>query len=287
MAHRDVYQHITDRILEQLRNGVVAWRKPWKRGKACNLISGRPYQGMNALLLSTEPFGSRYWLTFRQARELGGTVRRGEMGTPIIYYKLTDYTDPETDETVQRPYLRSWTVFNVEQCDGVDYPTGALPTHPIDEAQRVIAAMPTVPDIRHDGGARAYYRPATDTVHMPTRDSFDPAEAYFATLFHELAHSTGHASRLSRPGIVQFDRFGSQQYGAEELIAEVTAAMLCGVTGIAPTTLDNSAAYLQSWMTAIEADPKLLITSASQAQRAADFILGVSDESTNEQPDVA
>lgn len=293
MTHTDVYEQITGRIIDQLTNGVVAWRKPWTVGSARNLISGKAYQGINALLLSTAPYQSRYWLSFKQARERGGSVRKGERGMPIVFWDikqrgLFDGTDLDDDKPQTYALLRYWTVFNVEQCDGVDYPSNTdVPTLPLDAAAQVVDTMPMRPTIAHHNHDRASYNPSTDAVTLPPLDAFRPPEAYYCTLFHELAHSTGHASRLGRPGIVDFDRFGSQQYSVEELIAEMTAAMLCGVTGISPAVIENEAAYLASWLKALKADHRMIIVAAGQAQKASDFILGTLDTSADTAADVA
>jgi antirestriction protein ArdC len=275
MTYKDTYQQITDRIIQLMESGVVPWRKPWRTSAPKSLQSGIPYHGINTFVLSAAPYSSPYWVTFNQAKQRGGIVRKGEKGWPLVFWKFIEQKDKETGEVANSyPILKSWTIFNVEQCDGLEYPVPApRPFSPIEEAERIVSLMPAAPPIYHDGGSRAFYRPQRDTVHMPVRESFDKPEAYYNTLFHELAHATGHSSRLDRPTVMDLHAFASHSYGVEELIAEMTAAMLCGVTGIEPAVIDNNAAYISGWLMTIRQDKRLLITAAGAAQKAADFIL--------------
>jgi antirestriction protein ArdC len=163
-------------------------------------------------------------------------------------------------------------VFNVEQCEGIDSPMIAPAVNPIEECERIVSQMPNPPAMEQD--ARAWYKPSTDTVGMPSRNAFNSAEEYYSTLFHELTHSTGHSSRIGRDGIEKLNTFGSESYSKEELIAEMGAAMLCGVAGIERMTLSNSAAYLRSWIDVLKSDSRMVVSAASQAQKAADYIQG-------------
>ena len=175
------------------------------------------------------------------------------------------------------PFLRYYTVFNIEQAEGVEVPKDEpLPElSPIAECERIAERMPNPPKIEFDGGNRAFYRPLNDSVHLPLRKVFLSAEEYYSTLFHELVHSTGHGSRLNRPGI-QDVNFGSEKYSKEELIAEIGAAFLCGTTGIEKKTIQNSAAYVQNWLNALKDDKKLVVLAAAQAQKAVDYVTGQS-----------
>lgn len=277
----DVYERITARIVDQLERGTVPWRKPWQGGQSGhprNLVSGRRYRGINTFLLSCSPFESPFWLTFKQAKALGGHVRKGEESTPLIFWRWLDRTDAETGESKRFPLLRQYRAFNSEQCE---LPPDRIPDvaaapennfSPIEVCEHVVADMPHPPGIRHGGGA-AFYRPATDTVQMPQPERFDESEDYYSTLFHELVHSTGHESRLGRPGITEEIRFGNHSYSREELIAEMGAAFLCGHCGIENCVIDNSAAYLASWLTRLRDDKRLVVHAAAAAQKAADFIL--------------
>jgi antirestriction protein ArdC len=168
--------------------------------------------------------------------------------------------------------LRYYTVFNLEQCEGIESPEPVAAVNPIEQCESILERMPNPPRIEQD--AQACYRPSIDTVGMPARAAFHSAEEYYSTLFHELTHSTGHPSRVGREGIMTHNPFGSDPYSKEELVAEMGAAMLCGVAGIESRTLGNSAAYLQAWINKLKSDSRLIVSAASQAQKAADYILG-------------
>ncbi len=280
------YDVITDRIMTQLEAGTVPWRKPWSAGGfPRNLVSRREYRGVNVFLLSCAPYESPYWLTYRQAQELGGHVRKGEHGWPIVFWKWLERED-EDGEAKRVPLLRYYTGFNLTQCEGIPAEkvpattkTPPLDFQPIAACEAVVQAMPSPPRLQH-GFGQAAYSPPDDTVKMPSPERFTSAEHYYATLFHELTHSTGHKSRLARPGIADsVAAFGSPVYSREELVAEMGAAFLCGRTGIdtAPVT-ENHAAYVAGWLRALKADSKLVVMAAAQAQKAADFILGVKHE---------
>jgi antirestriction protein ArdC len=193
---------------------------------------------------------------------------------PVVFWKIYTKEDQETGDEEKRFVLRYYTVFNAAQLDGVAVPEIAVTPHrftPIERCAQLVSAMPHRPAIMH-GHQRAFYKPATDTLHMPTPSCFHSAEAYFATLFHELTHAVGHPSRLNRTTLTDLCLFGDPTYAKEELVAEIGAAYLCGVCGIANVTLENSAAYLASWMQVLRNDPKMLVQAAAQAQKAADYI---------------
>ena len=282
------YQEVTERIVSLLKGGVVPWHKPWSvpGGEPQNLISRRPYRGINPFLLNLAPYASPFWLTFRQARKLGVRVRRSEKATRIWFWKLLD--PPEEPGTQAEefsssgrrriPILRRYSLFNVEQCEGLG---DLVPQLPADErtpferlkaAEAIITGMPSRPSIEH-GGRGASYSPLTDCVRMPGRHRFKSGFAYYSTLYHELTHSTGHASRLDRKG-VRATRFGSAIYGREELVAEMGAAFLSAEAGIEHATIEASASYLAGWIEKLNGDPRLAIQAAGAAQKAADFILG-------------
>jgi len=226
-------------------------------------------------LLSSSGYGSPYWLTYKQATERGGHVRKGEHGTKVVFWKIgTRETEDADGDTIERRsiLLRYYTVFNVEQCEEIALPDATRTVNPIDECERIVAGMPNPPAMEQDG--RAWYRPSTDTVGMPARNAFNSSEEYYSTLFHELTHSTGHTKRVGRDGIEKLNTFGSESYSKEELIAEMGAAMLCGVAGIERKTLANSASYLKSWIDALKSDAGMVVSAASQAQKAADYIQG-------------
>jgi len=269
------YEVVTESIIKQLESGVAPWRKSWRTEMPANLASKKEYRGINVFLLASLGYGSRYWLTYRQAQTLGGSVRKGEHGSKVVFWKIDEYRkeDKETGETENRKsiLLRYYTVFNLEQCDGIKSPEPALAVHPIEQCESIVRSMPTPPKLVQE--AQACYRPSADTVGIPARSAFTSAEEYYSTFFHELTHSTGHPSRLSREGIMEHHPFGSEDYSKEELVAEMGAAMLCGVAGIESRTLDNSAAYLHHWISRLKSDSRLVVSAASQAQKAADYIL--------------
>jgi len=273
--HASVYNIVTERILTELEKGEVPWRKPWRTLPPANLISKKPYRGINFFLLSLAGYGSQYWLTYRQAQALGGNVRKGEHGTKIVFWKFDKYetqtADGETEER-KSAFLRYYTVFNLEQTEVLRALLALPPARPIESAEAIVSGMPNPPAFEQ--GFRASYTPSTDTVTMPSRTAFDSQAEYYSTLFHELTHSTGHATRLAREGFDKPQMFGSESYSREELIAEMGSAMLCGIAGIEQSTVANSAAYLKTWIARLKSDSRLIVSAASAAQKAADYIRG-------------
>jgi antirestriction protein ArdC len=269
------YEIVTESIIKQLESGVAPWRKPWRTEIPANLVSKKEYRGINIFLLASQGYSSRYWITYRQAQALGGSVTKGQHGSKVVFWKIDEYRkeNKKTGETENRKsiLLRYYNIFNLEQCEGIKSPEPVHLIHPIEQCKHIVNSMPKRPSFEQD--SRAFYRPSTDTVGMPSRSAFESAEKYYSTLFHELTHSTGHPSRIGREGIMEHNPFGSEDYSKEELVAEMGAAMLCGVVGIESRTLDNSASYLQSWINRLRSDSRLIVSAASQAQKAADYIL--------------
>ena len=281
---KNVYEVITSRIFQLLEEGTVPWRKPWSsvEGLPKNLISEKTYRGVNLFLLAFSGYSSPFWMTYRQAKQLGGHVKKGEQGWPVIFWKdlRREREDEEEDADEERPLFvaRYYTVFNATQTEGVDFAEPEVQNpdfDPIIRCEQIVAQMPDRPQIFHEE-QRAYYNPKCDVVNVPAGEYFIGEPEYYSTLFHELVHSTGHESRLNRSSLSETKGFGSDPYCREELVAEMTAAMLCGYAGIDGKTLENSAAYIQHWMEKLEEDPKLVISAASQAQKAADYVLGTS-----------
>ena len=270
------FDQITERIVSLLSKGTIPWHKPWQiqNGLPRNLISKKTYRGINVFLLSVMSYESPYWLTYRQAIELGGNIRKGEKGCPVVFWKQLEIDDKETGETEKIPVLRFYHVFNIEQCEGLKN-ISAIERHApvMVRASEIVEHMPQRPIIKH-GMIRAFYSPSEDFVGMPLRERFTSEHEYFATLFHELVHATGNQSRLNRATLTDRAGFGSNPYCKEELIAELGAAFLCGQAGIAESTINNSAAYIQCWLKELRNDRTLIVQAASQAQKAADFILG-------------
>lgn len=279
---RSAYQVITDRIVTLLEAGTVPWHRPWggPEHHPKNLVSGKQYRGVNVFLLSSAGYEAPYWLTFKQARDRDGCVKKGERGHPCVFWKWLEHENTDTGETERHPFLKYYTVFNVQQCDRIEYPSltrEPQPFSPITRCENVVASMPRGPPIHH-GGGRACYQPSTDEVHMPNRERFDSSEEYYSTLFHELVHSTGHPSRLRRSGITETIVFGSRTYSKEELIAEMGATFLCGHTGIENAVIDNSASYLASWLGRLRNDSRLVVQAAAQSQKAVDYVLDQREE---------
>ncbi len=273
-----VYEVITDRILAALDEGTIPWRKPWKCGGAPkNLVTGKPYRGLNIMLTAMQGYASPYWLTFKQATERGGQIKKGEKGTPVIFWNWQRRQVPDQDGEIEEkevPFMRYYTVFNIAQIDGLTLPEEMEDKSftPIMSCEEVINKMPSPPVIVH-GFTQASYSPSKDQVRMPPRASFQSRESYYATLYHEIVHCTGNKARLGRKGIVEKHAAGSPEYSKEELIAEIGASFLCGYTGIENETIDNQVAYIEDWRKQLAADKKMVIFAAAQAQRAVDFIL--------------
>lgn len=280
----DTYQAVTDTILKQLEQGVVPWRCPWDRrvGRPCNLASNRPYQGINVLLLGLRRYASPFWLTMQQANDLGGQVRKGEHGTLIVKYGRHERrTKGREEEEIKKVYyLRGYTVFNVLQIDGVEVPSTEelqppAPERRIEAAEQIVAKMPSKPTIKEGKKVQACYRLAADTIEMPALARFESAESYHLTLFHELVHATGHASRLNRASLVGADSAVMNEYSKEELVAEMGAAFLAMEADIVQDDHEQSAAYLQSWLETLR-EPnrkRWIVEAGSHAAKAAKFVL--------------
>ena len=254
-------------------------------------MSKKSYKGINVWLLTAQGYTSPHWATIWQINELGGSVRKGEKATPVVFWRVyvggveAKAGEPETEgqetesQSKRRFVLRYFSVFNTEQCDLPMSVTEklALPEQreldPIEACEKILAEMPNPPEIVH-AGDKAFYSPIIDRVTMPPRSLFESGDEYFCTLFHEACgHATGHPKRLNRDSIRKAAPFGSAIYSIEECIAEMTAAYLCGTTGIENRTIDNSAAYLAGWLRSLRRDQKLIVRAAAQAQRAADYVL--------------
>jgi antirestriction protein ArdC len=281
-----IHRIVTDRMIAALERGTIPWRKPWhtEAGRPRSMSTGQHYRGVNVFLLgltaAEEGYASPYWGTYRQISDLGGQVRKGERSTLVIFWKQAEHTepDPQTGEPTTRrlPVLRYYRVFNATQAGHLPerfYPAPGQNTE-IAEPQAVLDRyLADGPTLRHVPGDRAAYNPATDTIQLPLRTQFRAPEHYYPTAFHEAGHSTGHPQRLNRPGIANFDHFGSGKYAREELIAQMTSSMLSAQTGIdTPAVFDESAGYIAGWLHALNDDNRLVITAAAHAQRACDVI---------------
>jgi antirestriction protein ArdC len=282
----DVYTRVTDAIIADLEKGVRPWLQPWNAAHAAGPItrplraSGQSYKGINVLMLwasaMTQNFASPIWMTFKQAKELNASVRKGSKGSLVVYAdRITRTETAEDGEENERDiyFMKGYTVFNVEQIEGLPphfYATAAPqldPVQRIESSDRFFAS--TGADIRH-GGNQAYYAPGRDYVQMPPFAFFKDAEGYYATLAHEMTHWTKHPSRLDR----DFGRakFGDVAYAREELVAEIGAAFLCCDLGITPEPRDDHASYLDHWLKVLKEDKRAIFQAAAHAQKAVDFL---------------
>lgn len=326
-ARIDIFKEMTDRIVNMIeQEGIAPWHKPWNAGAGLptNLKTGKTYRGINVFSLGFSPYGSHYWVTFKQAKELAvkeargagrkikeivetkdgkackpwfldeetgeafmDGVRKGEKkyGYVVFWknqmFKSKDKADGEEGESDNGnviPMLKYTPIFNLEQTQGISTPKAPERSgfSPIEECERMLAAYnKRGPKVTH-GGNRAYYSPQLDYIKVPNAQDFDGPEEYYKVLFHEHVHGTGHYSRLARKTLMASSYFGSHQYSEEELVAEMGASFLSAHCGIdTPPIVENAAAYLKHWLGQIKRDPKLLVHSASRAQRAFDFMLDV------------
>ncbi|MCP4079877.1 MAG: DUF1738 domain-containing protein [Planctomycetaceae bacterium] len=288
---QDLYQEITNKIIAHMEQGKFPWVQPWDSNHAAcavglpvNATTQRRYSGINVLILwgavFDHGFTSQNWLTFKQAKSLGGSVRKGEKGQVVCYAdRFTPQKEREQARSEGRdpqtiPFLKRYRVFNIEQCENLceDLPTGTIGKSQPSAEREIIPraerlAKDSGADIRH-GGDRAFYEPLRDFVQLPPQPAFFEQIDYYRTFFHELGHWTGHAKRLDRD---QSGRFKTKSYAREELIAEMTAAFTCAALSIAPTV--RHADYLASWLKILKEDKRAIFRAASQASKAAEFLL--------------
>lgn len=288
----DTATALADRIVEMLNKGVSPWHKSWNCGEFGfpKNWRGVEYRGFNVIMLGIMGYRNPFWLTYRKCAELGGQVRKGEKGCPVMYWHRSQYVEKDADgnpvldedgnERKRNAMLiRGYTVFNAEQCDGLPerfYPKDVEPkgkTHrPHKAAEELWSKYKDPPEVVH-GAAGCSYSTTQDRIRMPDKKFFDNIEEYWAALFHEGCHSTGHEKRLARK---MGNRFGSDPYAREELVAEIGAQLLCQRCGIT-RTLENTAAYCKGWAKAIKSMPdygRAVVCAAASAQRAADWIMG-------------
>jgi len=286
---KDVYSRVTDKIVADLEQGVRPWVKPWNAEHLAGRITrplrhnGMAYRGINVVMLWMAAVAQGYacpiWMTFRQAKELGAFVRKGETGTLVVYantFTATE-TDDEGEESEREiPYLKGYTVFNCEQIEGLPahyYGGAEEPANPVERIEQADAFFAeTRADIRH-GGDRAYYAIQPDYIQMPPAETFRDAESYAATLAHEMTHWTRHPTRLDRD--LGRKRWGDEGYAREELVAEIGAAFLCADLGIAPEVREDHAAYVASWLKVLKDDKRAVFQAAAHAQKAVDYLRGL------------
>lgn len=271
MKKKTVYEIVTERIIEKLKQGEIPWRKPWNSYPAVNWVTQKLYRGINQLLLEPGEYA-----TWNQIKKAGGHVKKGAKSHMVTFWKLIEVKNEDEEGVVETiPFLRYYRVFNIKDCEGIESrrKVETFDHDPIERAEKIKEGYRDCPPITFAPG-RAFYRPADDVISIPELQDFEKAEEHYSTLFHEMIHSTGHVKRLGRPGIVNLAAFDRHDYSKEELVAEIGAAMLCGLAGIEQETLDNSAAYVQGWLKKLEGDSKFIVSAASQAQKAADYIAG-------------
>jgi antirestriction protein ArdC len=277
----DIHQTITNQIIEAMEQARGTGRRLWDSQPSLplNLTTGKPYQGINTLILWSAAmqhgYTSPYWLTYKQASDKGGQVRKGEHSTLCVFYKPWESTETNTDtgetETTRGAVLKSFRVFNLDQVDGIEAPAREPRAHfqAIEDAERILQASPAK---IIEGGTKAYYVPVRDAIYLPSREAFINPEAFYSTAMHEMAHSTGHASRLAR----DFSgRFGTEAYAFEEMVAEMGSAFLGADIGILGATLPDHADYLANWIKILQNDKRAILTAAAAASKAHAFIKGL------------
>jgi antirestriction protein ArdC len=282
----DVYARVTNKIVADLERGVRPWMKPWNAEHAAGRITrplrgnGQPYKGVNILMLwadaETKGFSCPIWMTYKQAQELGGQVRKGETGSLVVYAdRMTRTETNEQGSLFEReiPFLKGYTVFNCEQVDSLPERFYPQPSVPLPVSERIAAAESFAnhagATVQH-GGNRAFYSVKNDYVQMPRFECFKDAEGYYGTLLHELTHWTKHTDRLDRD--FGRKRWGDEGYAAEELVAELGAAFLCADLGVTPEPREDHSAYVASWLDVLKNDKRAIFTAAAHAQRAADYL---------------
>lgn len=274
MANK-VYEYVTEEIIRKMKEEQIApWHKPWIMGNQVNYVTQKPYTGVNTLLLSR----SGEYLTFKQIKEKKGHLKKGSKSEMVIFFKKVD---PKNEAAEVNPddkgyyVLRYYKVFHLSDVEGIESKLEDKPNldnEPIEAAEKIVTSYQDGPTIKHIHDNQAYYSSLMDIINTPDITRFNNVEEYYSTLFHEMIHSTGHKDRLNRWTGNYNHKFGSKDYSKEELVAEIGASMLCGVTGIIDTTIDNSVAYLNSWIQKLQNDSTLIVSAAAQAQKACKLI---------------
>jgi antirestriction protein ArdC len=270
---KNIYEMVTDKIIEKLESGVIPWRKPWVNGGAVNWKSQKAYRGINTMLLEEGEYA-----TFKQITEAGGKVKKGAKSEIVVFWKWIEKEEEGKIEKI--PFLRYYNVFNIAtQVDGLESKRVAstFSHDPIEACENIVKGYINSPTFSYQSKG-AWYRPSQDHINIPPMKDFPNIEEFYATSFHEMIHSTGHTSRLNREGVTTQVAFGSEVYSKEELVAEIGAAMLSGVAQIDMSTFENSASYIQSWLKVLKDDKTLLVKAGAQSQRAVDYILGTKFE---------
>ena len=272
----DIYTAVTDRIIAQMEQGIIPWKKPWiANAKAISHTTGKAYSLLNQMLLGRPG----EYITFKQCQESGGHIRKGEKASMVVFWKWIEQEDEETGEKKEVPFLRYYNVFHIDQCEGITAKHSTATAFP-DGAEVLEAAQEIIYDylsregvkLSHVEGDKAFYRPSTDEVVLPIRKQFISTAEYYSTVFHELTHSTGHPSRLNRLSKPSF--FGTEDYSKEELVAEIGASALVNHIGLETTSsLRNNTAYIQNWLSVLKNDKRFIVSAAGKAEKAVNLIL--------------
>ncbi|MDX9744503.1 MAG: zincin-like metallopeptidase domain-containing protein [Arcobacteraceae bacterium] len=275
----NIYEIITNKIIEKLEEGTTPWHKAWATTQTpFNYATGKDYRGINTLLLAG--YDDPRFMTFNQVKTLKGSIKKGAKSQIIVFWSTISKsnnnieTDEINEEDETKFVLKYYNVFNAQDIEGIDFPKIEITNNntKIEDAEQLANAyLSQIKSFNH-GGDRAYYSPSLDHIQMPKFERFESSEEYYSTLFHEIAHSTGHETRLNRKGVTESKKFGSHDYSYEELIAEISSAFLCNFVKI-ENTFDNSAAYIHGWSKALKDNKKMIILAASQAQKVSDYIL--------------
>jgi antirestriction protein ArdC len=291
-AKLDVYQLVTDQVIALLEKGIVPWQKPWNSaGMPMNLVSKRPYRGINLWLLNALSYELNLWVTFEQLKKIGGSVIKGEHGQIVVFWKMVKKVPEELDGTGKAkmvPLLQYYKVYNVAQCRNVPknlipvVDASVEPIDPIMECEAILTAIADMPLIRFQG-KQAYYNAEKDEIVLPKMKDFKSSPAYYSTLYHELIHASGAEKRLHRKTLTDMVPFGTPSYALEELIAEMGSAFLCRFSGILPAEISNTVAYLDNWLEVLKGDKRFIIAASGQAQKAVDFLLNRVDNEAKDE----
>ena len=270
----DLYQTITDRMIAEMEAGVIPWRKPWMAsGRAVSHVTGKPYSLLNQMLLGKPG----EWLTFKQVQQEGGSVRKGEKARMVVFWKWLDSKDEQTGEIHQVPFLRYYSVFHLDQCEGIAAKHSAMVEHPAEAdaaAEAIIAEYVGREGVglEYQEGDAAYYQPSLDRIVLPKLSQFTETAEFYSTAFHEMVHSTGHMKRLARLDTTA--NFGGDAYSKEELVAEIGSAALVNHVGLeTDRSFRNSTAYIQNWLEVLMNDKRFIVSAAGKAEKAVAFIL--------------
>ncbi|WP_312045134.1 ArdC family protein [Anaerotignum sp.] len=276
---KSVYEMVTDRIIEQLEKGLIPWKKPWTgtQSGAYNRISNKPYSLINQMLLKH----TGEYATFKQWSDLGGKIKKGEQSEIVVFWKIQPIEETKEDNTIEKkniPLLRYFNVFHVSQVEGVEPKERKIvEVEPIEEAEKIknTYMLKEHIAIKEIVTNEAFYSPLRDYIQVPCKGQYKAIEEFYSTLFHEMVHSTGHKTRLDRLETGIKASFGSETYSKEELVAEIGSATIMNIVGIeTQKTFKNSSAYIQNWLSVLKSDTRLIVSAASKADKAVNYILG-------------